>query len=68
MFDISWFIWLFNIAVLIVIVGFAIWVFIDSLKRNQKFLPSLGWALLALLFFPPIGFIIYLVKRNTHKQ
>jgi hypothetical protein len=56
-----------NISVIVVIVAIAVWIFIDSMKKNHIILNSFGWAVLALLFFPPIGIIIYFYKRKPHQ-
>ena len=54
-----------NISILIAIIALAVWIFFDSMNKNRNIMVSLGWAFLALLFFPPIGIIIYFSKRNV---
>lgn len=59
-----------NISILLVIVALAVWVFVDSMKKDHRIVNSLGWSLFALFFFPPVGVIIYFIKtkRTTTRQ
>lgn len=54
-----------NISIILAIIAFSVWIFLDSMKKKQSVPISLGWALLALLFFPPVGIIIYFFKRKS---
>ncbi|UOO37288.1 PLDc N-terminal domain-containing protein [Oscillospiraceae bacterium CM] len=61
----------FNIFVLVAIVGVAVYVFFDALKKSRHIITSLGWALFALLCLPPLGIIFYFFWRKRimpHKQ
>lgn len=54
-----------NISIILAIIAFSIWIYIDSMKKNCSVLVSLGWAMLAMLFLPPVGIIIYFFKRKS---
>lgn len=59
---------IFNIVMLLAIIAFSVWIFLDSMKEKRSVTVSLGWALLAMLFFPPVGIIIYFCKRKIRTK
>lgn len=53
-----------NIFILVLILAFGCWTFLDSRRRGLSYFSSLIWSLIVIFIIPPIGILIYLFYRR----
>lgn len=53
-----------NIVILVLLLVFGFWTFIDCRRRGLSYFSSLTWSLIVVFILPPIGILIYFFYRR----